>query len=458
MTRIAVVGGGLAGLTVAEALLTRHGHDIDLTVFERQPRAGGLVRSERLDGFLVEHGPSGFLDTAPATLALIERLGLTGRLLQCRDEARRRYVYRAGRLRRLPSSPFTLLTSGVLTPAGALRALAEPLVRRAPSGGDETIHAFVARRFGLNAADVLADAVSSGVFGGDARLLSLRSCFPDLRVMEDEHGSVVRALLARRRTAARSGGPRSGRLTSFPEGLGELVTALSERLGARLRLQTPVERVTRTADGYQLAVGGGASVTADAVVMTCDLLAARRLLESERDLLAALAAIPSAPIVTIALGYPVSSLARPLDGFGLLAPRSAGVRLLGVLWESSVFPHRAPPDHVLLRVMVGGATDPDAVSVDDERLLARVRAELRTTMGLGARPVFARVVRHRPGLPQFVVGHAGQLERIDRALARTPGLHLGGHGLRGVGVNALIEDAGRLADTIAVRVRSPQPA
>ena len=458
MTSVAVVGGGLAGLTVAEALLARGGPGLDLTVFERQARAGGLVRSERTDGFLYEHGPAGFLDHAPATLALVERLGLTGRLLPSRDLARRRYVFRAGKLRALPSSPASLLSSGVLPAAGLLRLMAEPLVRTSPAGEDETIHAFARRRFGRHAAEVLADVVASGIFGGDARALSMRSCFPDVAAMEREHGSVMRGMAARRRAAGPSGSRGPARLTSFPDGLGELVAALADRLGARLRLATAVERIERADGRFVLALDGGGSAMADAVVVTCDLPAARRMLAADRDLTALLAAVPWAPMVTVALGYPASSLERPLDGFGLLAPRQAGLRVLGALWESSIFDHRAPPGHVLVRAMLGGATDPDAGSLDDGALVDLVRADLRTAMGLAAPPVLARVVRIRPGLPQFVVGHAARLEAIDRALAARPGLHLGGHGLRGVGVNALIEDASHLAARLAGAAATPLPA
>ena len=194
--KVAVVGGGVAGLTVAEALLSST-PEIDVAVYEQQPRAGGLVRTERRDGFLCEHGPSGFLDNTPSTLSLVERLGLAGRLIASRDEARRRYVVRNGQLRALPASPRALLTSGVLPVTGAMRALAEPLVRPKSGGGDESIRAFATRRFGRHAADVLADAMVSGIFAGDPDALSLEACFPDLPRMEREHGSVVKALIAR---------------------------------------------------------------------------------------------------------------------------------------------------------------------------------------------------------------------------------------------------------------------
>ena len=444
--KVAIVGGGVAGLAVAEALLSSTAR-IDVTVYEQQPRAGGLVRTERRDGYLCEHGPSGFLDNTPSTLALIERLGLAKRVIASRDEARRRYVVRSGRLRAVPAAPPGLLTSGVLPVAGAIRALAEPLVRPKPGDTDESIRAFATRRFGRHAADVLADAMVSGIFAGDPDALSLEACFPDLPRMEREHGSVVKALIARGRR------PRA-RLMSFPAGMEELVSALVERIGSRLRLSCAVRAIEPLERGCRISLASGEVATVDAVVVTCDAPTIGRLIgpslvpASDLD-------VPAAPIAVVCLGYPSTAIPRPLDGFGFLAPRRAGVRILGAVWESSIFVHRAPEGHVLLRAMVGGATDPAVVGLDDASLVGVVTGDLRSVMGISAPPVLAQVIRHRPGLPQYVLGHPERLRRLEQALSGFPRLHLGGHSFRGVGVNALVEDAARLASRIVATTASP---
>ena len=451
MNRVAIVGGGLSGLALAHALLRRTTPDlpIEVSVFESERRAGGLLRTERVDGFLCEHGPSSFLDRAPATIALVEALGLTSRLQRSHDRARRRFIYRGGRLRAVPASPPGLFTSGLLSLPGALRLILEPLVRRPAAVADESIHAFAARRFGEQAAAVLADAMVSGIFCGDARQLSMRACFPAVVRMETEHGSVVRAMLARRGSTGDRGRQGLGRLTSFPEGIAELAEALTHSLGPNLRLSTGVERLQSVGACHQLTLSDGRSVVADAVVITAGGAATARLLaHTDAALAADLTAIPSAPMVTVCLGYPAGAIGHRLEGFGFLAPRSAGLQLLGVLWESSIFADRAPAGHVLLRVMVGGATDPGAVDLDDERLLARVRAELRATMQVTGHPRLVRIIRHRPGLPQYVTGHGERLARIESALERRPGLFVGGHAFRGVGINACIEDASLLADRV----------
>jgi oxygen-dependent protoporphyrinogen oxidase len=343
-------------------------------------------------------------------------------------------------LRALPASPPALLTSGVLPVTGAIRALAEPLVRPKSGGGDESIRAFATRRFGRHAADVLADAMVSGIFAGDPDALSLEACFPDLPRMEREHGSVVKALIARARR------PRP-RLRSFAGGMEELVAALVKRIGSRLRLSCGVRAIEPLERGCRVALASGEVATADAVVVTCDAPAIGRLLgprlvpPSDLD-------VPAAPIAVVCMGYPSTAIPRPLDGFGFLAPRRAGVRILGAVWESSIFDNRAPQRHVLLRAMVGGAMDPGAVSLDDAALVGVVKEDLRSVMGIASAPALAQVIRHRPGLPQYVLGHPERLRRLEQALSGFPGLHLGGHSFRGVGVNALAEDAARIASRI----------
>ena len=242
-----MVGGGIAGLALAHAL-RRQAPEAEVTVFEAAARPGGNIRSERVDGYLCEWGPNGFLDNVPETLELVSELGLTAAVHRSDDRARRRFVFRNGRLHELPGGPGAFLASGLLSWPAKLRLAAEPWARSRPEG-DETIHAFAARRIGGEAADVLVDSMVSGVFAGDPRALSLRACFPKMWQMETEHGGLFRALLAKMRAKrVRRGdavGAPLGHLTSFREGTEELVQALARALGPRLRLGTPVTGLRR---------------------------------------------------------------------------------------------------------------------------------------------------------------------------------------------------------------------
>jgi oxygen-dependent protoporphyrinogen oxidase len=447
---VAIVGGGIAGLAIAHAL-RRRAPGLEVVVLEAASRAGGNIRSEREEGFLCEWGPNGFLDSVPETLALADDLGLGSRVLPSDDRARRRFVFRRGRLHELPGGPAAFLGSGLLSWRGKLRIAGEPFAQPRPEG-DETIHGFASRRIGEEAASVLVGSMVSGVFAGDARALSLRACFPKMWDMETEHGGLFRALLAKRRNGrARRGEPMGsplGRLTSFRDGTEELVRALAASLGPALRLGARATCVLHAGGGWRV-VAGAESVDADAVVRGAAPGASARLVSVLDDSLAAeLAAIPAAGLAVVALGYEENRLARPLDGFGFLVPRGEGPRCLGMLWDSSIFSGRAPAGRVLLRAMIGGAHDPKAVHLADEALLEVVRRDLRTTMGLDLEPCFAQIFRHPLGIPQYVVGHLDRLARIDARLARHPGLHLAGNGYRGVAINACVAEAGPLADRV----------
>ncbi len=403
--RIAVLGAGVAGLAAAWRLSRDHA----VSLFEAGPRAGGNIRTEELHGCKVEWGPNGFLDNEPATLGLIRDLGLEPRLVRARSS--RRFLWRAGRLRELPSSPGRFLTSDCLPPLARLRALLEPFARDAPEG-DESVHAFAARRLGRGVADHLADAFVSGVFAGDARRLSVKSAFPRLKALESESGSILRG------ARGRGVGP-GGTLTSFDGGMQVLTDALASRVD--LRCNTPVPRIER--GGFDRVV--------------CTIPAPRAAALCEGALAAALAAIPSAPLAVVATLVP-GPLDIP-DAFGFLAPRGEGLRILGTLYESSIFEGRAPEGLRLFRTMVGGRLDPEAVALPDAELKAIVARDLALAWGRFPEPREWRIIRYPLGIAQYEIGHA---ERVRAAEAACPEwLRLSGSSYRGISLNGCIQEA-----------------
>jgi oxygen-dependent protoporphyrinogen oxidase len=435
--------------------------DVELLVLERSKRVGGNLRTDAVDGYLCEQGPNGFLDNAPATLALVDRLGLRPRLLASSALSRRRFVFRRGRLHPLPGSPGAFLRSGLISACGKARVALEPFAARRQDV-DETIHAFAARRIGREAADVLIDSMVSGIFAGDARQLSLRAAVPRMWELETKYGGLFRALIAlrrKRRTGEPMGAP-TGTLTSFAGGIEELPRAFEARLGAAVRTDHRVTSILRGAasgaDPYILGVDGLGPVSADAVVLAGPARdAAAILADMDPRLSAALNAIPSAPLAVVCLGYDEHAAARargPLDGFGFLVPRGEGPRILGALWDSSIYPGRAPAGRILIRAMIGGALDGEAVALSDDELVAVVRRDLARTMALELEPAFVRIHRHPLGIPQYTVGHLHRLARIDELLAGHAGLFVAGNAYRGVSMNACIAEAAPLADRIVRHV------
>lgn len=442
---VAVIGGGVAGLTVAYELMERAERfpgSVEIHCFEATDRVGGSIRSESAQGFLCEWAANGFLDDAPAMVTLARRLGL--QTIGARATAARRFLFRKGRLREIPLTPRAFLSSDVLSLAGRLRLLAEPLIpKRRHAARPESVFDFAARRMGHRAAELLIDAWVGGIYAGDARRLSFQACFPKLQQMELEHGSLFRALLRKR------GGPR-GNLTSFPAGMQELTDALARALGPRVRLRTPVVGLSDLGRrGFRVHLAAGAPLDVDAVAVACPAWESARILEPlDGELGTALAAIPSVPLAVVHLGFRRDALGSLPEGFGFLVPRGQGARMLGALWASDIFEGRAPRGSMLITAMLGGAHDPAAVGLEDGALLKLVRTDLQATMEIRVSPYFVRTMRHPRAIPQYDLDHVERLAAIERRIGVYPGLWHVGNSLRGISVNACVGESSSTAEEV----------
>jgi oxygen-dependent protoporphyrinogen oxidase len=455
---VVVVGGGVAGLTVAYELAERSqrlGDGVRVLCLESSDRPGGNIRSERVGGFTCEAGPTGFLDNAPATITLARRLGLADRMIRAKPEAANRYIFRRGKLRKVPLNPISFLGSGILSPLGKLRLLGEPFAPRSKQD-DESIFEFASRRIGREAAAVLVDAMVSGVYAGNARQLSLPATFPKMRNMEQQHGSLFRAMLAKRKEAksegSEAGGPAGpgGVLTSFRDGLEELTNSLARALSDKLRLNSPVQLVSDMGRrGFRVLLDEGAPIEANAVVLACPAWTAAPLVESmDPKLHATMTTIPSASLAVVHTGFRTMALGDQLTGFGYLVPREQGPRVLGTLWISQIFDGRAPDGAILLTSMIGGAHDPHAVDLDDEAMLAVVRDDINKAMSIMVRPYFSHIVRWPRGIPQYTLGHPERMQVIEDRLRDHPGLYVSGNSYRGISVNACVEEAPQVAEAV----------
>jgi oxygen-dependent protoporphyrinogen oxidase len=436
---VVVVGAGPAGL--ARAFWHRRQHPGDrVTVLEAGSTPGGWVRSERVDGYLCEHGPqavrpSGELD------ALATALGAGAELVAADARARHRWLGRGGRLLAVPGSPGQLLATPLLPVLAKLRLLGERFVRRAPMDS-ESVAAFARRRFGPRVVPLVQTMVG-GIFAGDAERLEVGSAFPLLATAEREHGSVLRGLAAARR--GRTPAARRASLYSFRGGMATLCARLAGALGERLRTRSRVNAVERDGARFAVVVDGGERLPADLLVLACPARAAAALLEGlDRELAAELAAIPFASLASVWLGGPLhwplrSPPAAPpptMRGFGFLLEPGEPGPALGAIYCSELFADHAPPGCALLRVMLGGVRHPGAVDLADDALVAAAEAAVRRYAGASGPWPFRRVVRARAAIPQYELGHGARIARIEQRLAQHLGLRLCGNSYRGVALTA----------------------
>lgn len=475
--RIAVIGGGVAGLTTAVGLLdaARGRVPIQVTVFEKDDQPGGNLRTLRKDGWQLEWGPNGFLDNEPATLRLVDRLGLRDQLQRSSDAARRRFLLVDGHLQEIPTTPPAFLKSGMLPLAAKLRMAGELFVPARRDLGqaadrpetDETIAAFGDRRLGSAFTATMLDPMVKGVFGGEATRLSLAAAFPRMVELESEYGGLFKAMIAlgrkKKKGQSKTDAGPSGVLHSFQGGMAALIEALARTVQAdesgELVTGAPVESLDRVQGRWEVTAGGAVHGPFDLVVEAAPAHAAAEHLQGlDAEAAGWLREIPFAPMAVVALGFGREQVAHDLDGFGLLVPGKEKRDLLGALWTSSIFAGRAPAGKVLLRCMAGGAGNPDIMGLSDDELTQVICAELRPLLGLQGRPQMVTVIRHQRAIAQYVPGHLARLRRIEERLEKLPGLYLTGSSYRGIAVNACVKQAEALAPKIISRLAPDTPS
>lgn len=430
MRRLVVVGAGISGLAAAWAA-RRHAARVDggleVLVLERARDVGGKARSILHGEWLLEAGPSGFLDGRPEMERLIDGVGLRDALVPADAGAARRYIYREGRMRRVATNPLGFLLSGLLSARGVARLMAEPFVPVRRNGADESAWEFAARRLGREVADRLVMPMTFGFFAGDARRLSVAAAFPRMVALEREHGSVIRGMIARR------GRTSSGLLSSFRGGMQQLPRALAARGGFTVRCGAQVQAIVRSDAGWKVAVAGDHEpVPADVVILAGEPWASAQLLRDECPIAAdELTGIVCPAVTSVGLGYGPAVRRLFPRGFGVLVARGEGYRMLGNLWETETYPGRGPREHLLVRALYGGAVDPEAGAMDESAILAIAQDEVARLYGVTEQPILAEVVRVPRAIPQYEIGHHDRVARIEAALAGMTGVHLTGFGLRG---------------------------
>jgi len=448
---VLIVGGGISGLVCAHELRKA---GVDALLIEASDRPGGAIHSEQREGYLLEYGPQSFSGTPPL-LALCSELEIESAIVKAPPHAPR-YVLVGGALQPVPSSPPPFLTSNLISTRTKWAIVRDALGTSRPPEQDESVADFVRRKFSAELLDRLVGPFVSGVYAGNPERLSLRSAFPSLYEAEKRKGSVIRGMMAKP-----DKGPRQRpTLLNFRGGTETLARALSGRIGTTLRLNTAATSVQfdRADAGGKFRVslqtsGQEEPITADhLVIATSTDVAAKLLGTANPDFESLWGPIEYAPVAVVSLGYRQIDVGHSLTGFGFLVPRSAGLRILGTVWNSSLFPGRAPDGHVLLTSFVGGATDPQAVNLQAEELAALVHREITPLLAIGRPPSFSHVSIYPRALPQYNLGHAERLATIETLRANFPNLWLVGNYLQGPAIGACVEQSLSVAAEILSRI------
>ena len=447
MRRIAIIGGGISGLSAAfklEQLRRSNSSQLEYVLFESSATLGGVLLTESVDECLVEAGPDSFLTEKPWAADLCRQLGLADQLIGSNDAERKTYILVNGRLIAMPDGLMFMVPTKiwpiVLSPLFSIgtkmRMAREWFHPPHQATGDETVAALVERHYGAEMVDRLADPLLSGVYGGEANQLSVRAVLPRFADMEARYGSLGRAMLSARRQLAHSPkGPARPLFTSLKAGMQQLVDALAAQLTSSLiRTGQRVQALQPLQDGWLVSYGVR-SDHFDAVILAVSTQTAAQLVSPfSSQLSSELTDIKYSSSVTVTLGYEQSVRSSLPPGFGFLVPRSEGIRMLACTFVHNKFPHRAPDDCALIRCFLGGARDEEILSAPQDEITQIVRSELKNILGIEAQPRFTRVYKWSGAMAQYSVGHLERLDRIERACNAIPGLHLAGNGYRGIGV------------------------
>jgi oxygen-dependent protoporphyrinogen oxidase len=463
--QVVIIGAGISGLATA-AWLDAAG--VQMLVVERAPFVGGVMRSERFDDFLIETGPNSLLETTPYIGELVALAGIQDQVVYPGGAGSKRYILRQGKIFPLPMNPPAFLRTPLFSLRTKLRLLREPFIKPAPPETEESIAEFVRRRIGSEFLDYAINPFVAGVYAGDPAQLSVRAAFPKLHALEQNYGSLIRgAIRGRKKRAARAEKAKDrARMLSFREGMGALPAALHRRLSGKVLLGVGDVRISHVEQAPFTFDGNGKNwritlvaeknranawreIYAQHVVITAPAHGVSSLFaDGLARRFIALHEMVYAPVAIVATGFRREQVRHPLDGFGFLVPEKEQRHILGTLWNSTLFPNRAPEGRVLMTTFVGGMRQPDLTNRDDRELHQLVLNELRDILGVSGAPDFMHIRRYQQAIPQYRLGHQRFLDLIDAVEREFPGLHFATNYRGGISVADCIKQAREMATKI----------
>jgi len=450
--KVAIVGGGIAGLATAWYIKQRFaasGDTVSIKIFEQQRRLGGTIGVTRQDGYIADWGPNGFLDKSPLTLALIENLGLSDQLVKANSDAEKRFIYKNSQLHQIQMHPLKFMTSNLLSLFGRLRLVAEPFIAAKSSVKDETIWQFAARRMGKEAADTLITPMVHGIFGGDAKVLSLAACFPKMVALEATYGSLIKGMIAKKKASQTVSAGPAGTLTTLSGGMHVLVETLEQQFANEIIKGVSLNPITfkqaKAKKSLSLTWADGSEVF-DTVVLACPAYEVGQLTKVIAPDAGSIAdAIAYVGMVVVAQGYDISALRQPLNGFGFLVAPNEDKQILGSIATSNIFPNQAPEGKLLLRTMLSKSATDDS---DDAYWSKIAQNDLADIIGITAPPCFEKVIQYKRAIPQYHIGHIETVATLESCLLSAGDVYLSGNAYEGVGINDVINRAKKIADQL----------
>jgi oxygen-dependent protoporphyrinogen oxidase len=458
--QVLIIGAGISGMVCAYSLRKS---GMDAQIVEASPRSGGVIHSERRDGHLLELGPQSFSSTEQIS-DLCRDLQIEDELISAPPHAPR-FLLLDGRLKQVPLIPPAFLTTSLFSLRTKASILRDALGRSTPPNADESVAGFTRRKFSAELLDKLVGPVVSGVHAGDPEKLSLRAAFPQIYEAERTAKSVLRGLTRAAKAAKSKNSSQQPRtLQAFRNGNETLMKALATHLGPALRTEVAVTEIrpiisagsTHSSPKFEVSLnarGAAEQITADHLILATPTYISASLLRGfHSNFASTLGPIEYAPLAVVSLGYKIAGIGHSLDGFGFLVPRSSGLRTLGTVWNSSLFPNRAPAEHALFTSFLGGATDPHAITLSPEELVSMVHKETGPVMQIRQAPAFSKVTLYPRALPQYNLGHSERLASLQKLRAEFPNLWLAGNYMRGPSVGACVEQSLEVANEIRQRL------
>ncbi len=445
--RVAIIGGGISGLTAAFWLKS---NGIDVKLFERNDRVGGSIRTEITDGFLVEYGPNSTLDTTPLIDKLLDELGILDEKILASKESNKRYILRGGKIFPLPMGPGAFLTTKLFSKSAKLRLMKEPFIK-SKANAHETIAEFTHRRLGQEFLDYAINPFVAGVFAGDPQMINVKTAFPRLYELEQRYGSLIIGAIksSRQRKKSKEKSKQSAKTFSFKKGMQTLIDAIYSKIKEDIFLNANIDEMAQIKDNekirFRLNINHNHSLSSeifDAIIISTPSFSASKLIANiDKNFAENLEDVYYPPVNVIYTGVKQSKITRKLDGFGYLIPELEKRRILGSLWSSSLFTGRAPEGYCSLTSFVGGARSPELTSLDDKDLIDITVGELNSVLGIKGEPDFVKIVRWSHAIPQYNNHYADLFDSVENFQKSNKAIFICNNFYKGIAVGDCIKNA-----------------